>query len=269
MKLSNRTVVHYNANNYLVRSATWADGVAALSLLTYDGQAQPQERPRWLSLTTLSDDTITLVRRGSAPAVELEISNDGGASWEIWEEESMARKLVTKAGETWCIRNPSPVSTAFSVGYGGDDYRFSIDGVCVADGDIRSLLCKYPQAAVLSDFCFAQLFADNCPYLVTAPQMPSETLARACYNRMYAGTSLRVSPVLPARILTPACYSSIFEGCGGLERVEMHAADISATGCLNSWLYGVAASGELHCDASLLLPTGASGLPSGWTRVNI
>ena len=269
VKMSNRTVVHYNANNYLVRSATWADGVTSLSLLTYDGQAQPQERPRWLSLTTLSDDVITLVRRGAAPSVELEISNDGGASWEIWEEESMARKLVTQAGETWCIRNTSPVSTAFSVGYGGDDYRFSIDGFCVADGDIRSLLCKYPQAAVLSDFCFAQLFADNCPNLVTAPQMPSEMLARCCYIRMYAGTALKVSPYLPALTLAVSCYANIFEDCRDLERVDMAATDVSASYCLSGWLSNVAASGELHCDASLSLPAGSSGLPSGWVRVNI
>jgi hypothetical protein len=45
--------------------------------------------------------------------------------------------------------------------------------------------------------------------------------------------------------------------------------DISASNCLSSWLYNVSPSGDFYCPAELTIPTGASGIPSGWTRHDI
>lgn len=51
----------------------------------------------------------------------------------------------------------------------------------------------------------------------------------------------------------------------------MLATDISATNCLNNWLYNVAASGTLHTDSRLTgIPRdSASGIPTGWNRVDV
>jgi len=55
----------------------------------------------------------------------------------------------------------------------------------------------------------------------------------------------------------------------------MLATDISASGCLNDWVSGVASSGTFTKEASLIqgsetgqIPTGTSGIPEGWTVVN-
>ena len=49
----------------------------------------------------------------------------------------------------------------------------------------------------------------------------------------------------------------------------MLATDISAGSCLNNWVYNVASSGTFVKNPAMnSLPTGTSGIPSGWTVVN-
>ena len=49
----------------------------------------------------------------------------------------------------------------------------------------------------------------------------------------------------------------------------MLATDISAENCLTGWVDSVAATGTFVKAASMTsLPTGASGIPSGWTVQN-
>ena len=49
----------------------------------------------------------------------------------------------------------------------------------------------------------------------------------------------------------------------------MLATDISASSCLNNWVNGVASSGTFvkHKDMTTL-PSGANGIPNGWTIEN-
>jgi hypothetical protein len=49
----------------------------------------------------------------------------------------------------------------------------------------------------------------------------------------------------------------------------MLATDISASNCLTNWVSGVASTGTFvkHPDMTSL-PSGVSGIPSGWTVVN-
>jgi hypothetical protein len=49
----------------------------------------------------------------------------------------------------------------------------------------------------------------------------------------------------------------------------MLATDISAINCLSNWVYGVASTGNFVKNPAMTsLPTGQSGIPSGWTVVN-
>jgi len=61
----------------------------------------------------------------------------------------------------------------------------------------------------------------------------------------------------------------MFRGCSNLSSITMLATDISATDCLSDWVNSVAASGTFTKAASMTtLPTGTSGIPSGWTVVD-
>ena len=121
-------------------------------------------------------------------------------------------------------------------------------------------------ATTLANFCYSGMFI-GCDGLTTAPQLPATTLANYCYNSMFNGCDgLTTAPQLPATTLATGCYYSMFNNCTNLNYIKMLATDISATNCLNNWVNGVAANGTFVKAAEMTtLPSGASGIPSGWT----
>ena len=124
-------------------------------------------------------------------------------------------------------------------------------------------------AETLANYCCFQMFY-GCTSLATAPELPAETLADGCYSYMFQGcTSLASAPVLPATTMVNSCYSGMFLGCTNLNDITILAIDISASDCLTDWVEGVASTGTFtkHPDMNSL-PTGDSGIPSGWTVVN-
>ena len=124
-------------------------------------------------------------------------------------------------------------------------------------------------ATTLTDDCYSEMFY-GCESLTTAPALPATTLTMSCYNSMFGGCeSLTTVPVLSATTLAEMCYWYMFSGCYSLSNITMLATDISAENCLTGWVDSVAATGTFVKAASMTsLPTGASGIPSGWTVQN-
>ena len=120
-------------------------------------------------------------------------------------------------------------------------------------------------ATTLAQSCYVGMFA-GCSNLTTAPALPATTLANNCYTNMFVNCSkLESAPVLPAETLLTGCYWQMFNGCTNLNSVTMLAMDISAQGCLTNWLEGVADTGTFTKAAGVVIPTGPSGIPEGWT----
>lgn len=124
-------------------------------------------------------------------------------------------------------------------------------------------------AKTLAEGCYAAMFV-SCSSLTVAPALPATVLTEYCYQQMFQGCSqLTQSPKLPATILAFACYTNMFTGCEKLNKVTMLATDISAKGCLYGWLDGVSSSGTfIKAKEMTSLPSGASGIPTGWTVVD-
>ena len=124
-------------------------------------------------------------------------------------------------------------------------------------------------ATTLAHSCYSSMF-EGCTSLVNAPELPATTLDSECYSHMFSGcTSLVNAPELPATTLALYCYSSMFKGCKNLKKVTMLATDISAEGCLNSWLAAVSSTGTFIKAASMTtLPEGENGIPAGWTVIS-
>ena len=130
-------------------------------------------------------------------------------------------------------------------------------------------------ATALAKHCYSNMF-NGCTSLTAAPELPAPTFAKNCYYKMFSGcTSLTAAPELPAATLVNWCYYRMFYGCTNLSNITMLATDISASGCLNDWVSGVASTGTFTKAASLVqgseagqIPTGTSGIPEGWTVVN-
>lgn len=124
-------------------------------------------------------------------------------------------------------------------------------------------------ATTLATDCYYRMYR-NCTNLVTPSELPATTLEKQCYNNMFGGcTKLTTAPELPATTLVQNCYINMFQGCSGLKSVTCLATDISASGSTSNWLYNTASSGTFKKAAGVTWPTGASGIPNGWTVVSV
>ena len=121
-------------------------------------------------------------------------------------------------------------------------------------------------ATTLATQCYYEIFR-GCTNITIAPALPATTLADECYYDMFMNcTSLVTAPELSATTLVYRCYGGMFSGCTSLDYIKMLATDISAGQCLSFWVSNVSATGTFVKSSSMTsLPTGASGIPSGWT----
>ena len=122
-------------------------------------------------------------------------------------------------------------------------------------------------ATSLAHHCYDSMFS-GCTSLSQSPLLPATTLSNLCYYCMFKGcTSLTKAPWLPATTLTEGCYQSMFRGCSALTEVHISATSTHVEALLN-WLSDVSPTGDFYCDPqSTIFPTGASGIPEGWTRL--
>ena len=173
--------------------------------------------------------------------------------------------VMTGEVEAWhnaySMISPSFTDTGYSVGS---------DGMYNLFRDCKSLT-KAPllPSTALAANCYRGMFA-SCSSLTKAPELPATDLAANCYYNMFSYcVSLTKAPELPATDLAAYCYSSMFFECHSLKEVRISATK-AATGALSDWLYNVSATGDFYCDPNAtIFPSGASGIPSGWTRRDI
>lgn len=124
-------------------------------------------------------------------------------------------------------------------------------------------------ATTLAPSCYSGMFR-YCTGLTEAPDLPATTLASSCYMQMFFGcTSLILAPELEAPVLAQSCYSSMFQSCSQLGQILCMATDRSASNATQNWLSGVAAQGTFYKRAGVSWPSGASGIPSGWTVIEV
>ena len=120
-------------------------------------------------------------------------------------------------------------------------------------------------------YAFYKLFY-GCSNIVNISSnfLPATTLTDYCYQYMFYGcSSLTTAPELPATTLANYCYQCMFLGCIKINYIKMIATNISASNCLQDWVYDVSSTGTFVKNAAMTsLPTGSSGIPSGWTVQN-
>lgn len=218
--------------------------------------------------------TISLNKTGSPTVAEFEYSIDRGQTWTVWQPDNNGnRSLALSAGQRIYIRNTSETQTGFSTSE-SNYYQFEFVGTVAASGNCNSLLCKIPNiVTTLTNSCFRSLFYD-CTSLTLHDgfTLPATTLANYCYANMFFNcTSLTLpdSFNLPATTLIYNCYRNMFYNCSSLNEIRTLMTDISAADCLSNWLFNVSPTGDFYCDQNLTIPTGVSGIPSGWTRHDI
>ena len=87
---------------------------------------------------------------------------------------------------------------------------------------------------------------------------------------MFSGCSnLSEAPILYANKIEEESYRGIFANCASVNKIYTYMTDITVYNCIYVWLVNTSPIGDLYCPAELTIPTGVSGIPTGWTRHDI
>ena len=219
-----------------------------------------------LNFTMPDGGDLTLTKNGTPAAISL-LYSINGAPWSAWNETNGIRTITLAADDTVYIRTTSATSTTFSTGQ-DNYYTFNSTSTTYGGGDVMSLLCSNPSNATLNNWCFRRLFS-GFVNLATSPNISATVGADYALYNMYAGTSITESPELFITSVNRYMCRNIFANCPNINKITVHFTDISATNAIGNWLTGVGETGTIYCPQSLVLPSGASGLPVGWSRVDI
>ena len=139
-------------------------------------------------------------------------------------------------------------------------------------------------ATTLADSCYDSMFngTNVLPDCSNIDFASSTVVASGGLKGLFSGTKVtdndleRLLPkndngryYLPATTLAKYCYNDMFCDCTKLNYIKMLATNISASMCLDYWVSRVSSTGTFVKNAAMTsLPTGASGIPSGWTVQN-
>lgn len=202
------------------------------------------------------------VRTGTPSSVNLETSVNGGLSWQPYTVGDVI--TLPNIGDSVKFRGVNSVIQSI---YGNDLYNF-VTGKVAASGDVTSLLNGVGGDVTLSAYAFCRLFSNS--NITKAPNLPSTAAKSYCYFNMFRECpNLVTGPHIALLNSSSQMMRYCFYNSPLVDYVRFDSVDISASLCIDNWLYGVAATGTLVCDSSLVLPSGVSGLPAGWTRVNL
>ena len=242
---------------------------------------------------TQDGSTVKLTKNGTPEGSAFQTSRDGGNTW---SDYTIDTAITLNTGDEVSFRAKSDRSAQTEMVY----FYFKMTGKIEAWHNVMSMIRTNDFATydTVVDYAFQWLFA-ACSSLTKAPVLPATTLADSCYWGMFAScSSLTEAPELPATALAVDCYygmfrncwslvkapeltattldrrccDSMFDGCSSLNEVHCKipssysSSDISSYA--RSWLYGVSSTGTFYTNADANWPSGSSGIPTGWTRVN-
>lgn len=258
--------------------------------------------PFYVENITQSTETFTLSKPSGTNTYTIEYSTDM-VSWDVLGSISCGGSLTRtlNPGDKIYLRADTRATAS-------PNGMFNITGVSKVGGNTMSLIYGssftgnettfYNGGAVEN---FASLFANNTS-LVNAGELllPATTVYIGGYYRMfYQCSSLRLAPaILPATSIGSNAYDSMFYQCSSLKKSpSILASEIPSYGCdsmfygctqleqvtclctsfegspgsdTNLWMVGVSQTGTFYKSASMNdWPTGTSGIPSGWTVIDL
>ena len=215
---------------------------------------------------TQDGSTVTLKKSGR-PVGSFQTSRDGGNTW---ADYTIDTDITINTGEEVSFRAKEDRTEAQRY----DMYfSFTMTGKIEAWHNVMSLYRTNDFATynTMVNYAFYGMFG-GCTSLTKAPVLPATKLTSYCYEFMFRDTSLTKSPELTATTLGTYCYDRIFSGCGSLNEVHCRIPSSYSSNDISSyasnWLSGVSSTGTFYTNADANWPSGASGIPTSWTRVN-
>ena len=169
---------------------------------------------------------------------------------------------------------PHESDETYVLGDGTGNPKTSPDGICYQMffecNSLTTLAGKklFNSTSALGRLCFQDMFS-TCTNLATVPDdfLPATTLSESCYRGMFQYTAITTAPDLPATTLVKDCYRWMFYSCSRLNSVTCLGNPGNNDTYTNSWMNGVAATGNFYTPAGSTWSTNSiHGIPSGWTR---
>lgn len=83
-------------------------------------------------------------------------------------------------------------------------------------------------------------------------------------------TNLVNAPELPASVLATNCYEEMFYQCFALTSIKCYAENVNGNEHTKNWMRMVETDdGRFFKKTGVSWPTGANGIPSKWTVINV
>lgn len=219
--------------------------------------------PDYLSFKSTGNSTVSLTNEGdNAPIVYYSFDRE---TWTLWDYSAIS---LTDGQIVYMYGDNGGDGGQFSKS--GSKYsHFTMTGTLAGGGNIMSLLGEdFENYTAVGANCFNSLFSNNNS-IILPPKFPATTLAMMCYGFCFwESKSITETPYLPANPNQRYCYVMMFSGCSNLNKITVGATTWT-DGNATSWVSSVAASGTFVCPAELTISSGVSGIPSGWTRVDL
>lgn len=226
------------------------------------------DKTTWNNVTSIQNDTVTIATINTGDKLYFKATNNKyGAMWGKYNNfKSIGQFNVY--GNTMSLLYGDNFIGKTTFPSGSEQFYFFFYGSKVVDASNLILPATNLNGRSV---CYSHMF-ENCTYLTAAPVLPATTLGYQCYNGMFKGcTSLTTAPVLPATHIDMYSYGDLFNGCRLLNYVEVYAEDLGTYNAgFNNWLLNVSPTGTFKKSANMTsFPSGASGIPSGWTVIDI
>ena len=282
---------------YTNADANWPTGASGIPTgwnRVNEGAPATSDITKPLTFRATQDNSSVKLRKEGSPVGGFQTSTDGGNTW---SDYTIGSKIALNTGDKVSFRAKSDRTSAQS---DSNYFQFEMTGKIEAWHNVMSLyhtndfatyntvmsfafyrmfqsctsLTKAPvlPATTLADSCYYDMFG-SCQSLTEAPELPAITLAPHCYNGiLYNCVSLTKAPELPATTLAEDCYGYMFSGCSSLNEVRCKIPSSYSSSQISSyatdWLRNVSSTGTFYTNADANWPSGASGIPTSWTRVN-
>ena len=187
-------------------------------------------------LTFTSDSPFTTATANSKRNWDgtLEYSTNT-TDWNVWDGTEPISSMEYNGTQSLYIRG---IDNHTITDHGSSSgCRWVLDGASgiYCTGNVETLL-NYSEVVSgihpdMDEYCFAYMF-NGCLRLMSAPELPAETLSDGCYFRMFEGChALTEPPELPALTLKDKCYFAMFQYCYALSTPPELNATTLATGC--------------------------------------
>lgn len=148
----------------------------------------------------------------------------------------------------------------------------NVSGAHIVGGNIMSLLYgdDFLNKPISKAYAFVRLFNGDATLNDAGRLILPKNTYNTCYYEMFQNcTSLTIAPRLLAPTTARQCYEKMFNGCTNLKAITSLATDLSGSQCMDNWVQNVGVGGIFYKVKGITYSKGVSGIPNGWSVVDV